>query len=296
MIKISYSSELKNSLLQTPIKKNCCRRSEFFGVISAKAKISAGALMLHSETNEFTDYVKKGVRENFNREAQVYKSSIGRGVDIYFRNDNAIKYISEIERGEISPVSICKCQSCHNMFLKGVFIACGRVTDPVKSFHLEFSLGERTQTFFDIFNSLGFIPKVVKRRNEQLIYFKSSEVLEDFFTTIGYSNVTIDIINNTIEGQFKSEANRRANFEMSNITRAVNTGIAQAEIVKRLIDENKFMLLPDELKKTAMLRLENPDVSIAQLATISSPPVSKSGLNHRMQKIIEFSKLVFDEK
>ena len=75
--------------------------------------------MLHSETNEFTDYVKKGVRENFNREAQVYKSSIGRGVDIYFRNDNAIKYISEIERGEISPVSICKCQSCHNMFLKG---------------------------------------------------------------------------------------------------------------------------------------------------------------------------------
>ncbi len=265
-------------------------------MLSSKARISSNFLVIHSESNEFTEYVQKSVRENFNREAQAYKSSIGRGVDLYFRNDNALKYVSDIENRKASPTEICKCQSCINMFLRGVFIACGRVTDPAKSFHLEFSLGERANAFLDIFEELGFIPKVTERRNERLIYFKSSEVLEDFFTTIGYSNVTIDIINNTIEGQFKSEANRRANFEMSNITRAVNTGIAQAEIVQRLIDEDKFMLLPEDLKSTAMLRLENPDVSIAQLALISSPPISKSGLNHRMQRIIEFSKLVLEEE
>ena len=295
MIKISYSSELKNTLLLTPTKKNCCRRSEFFGVLSSKARISSNFLVIHSESNEFTEYVQKSVRENFNREAQSYKASIGRGVDLYFRNDNALKYVSDIENGKASPSEICKCQSCINMFLRGVFIASGRVTDPSKSFHLEFSLGERTDAFLSVFEELGFLAKATKRKNERLVYFKSSEVLEDFFTTIGYSNVTIDIINNTIEGQFKSEANRRANFEMSNITRAVNTGIAQAEIVQRLIDEDKFMLLPEDLKSTAMLRLENPDVSIAQLALISSPPISKSGLNHRMQRIIEFSKLVFED-
>ena len=289
MIKISYSSELKNSLLQLPIKKNCCRRSEFFGIIASKAKIFSNSLVLHSESDDFTEYVKKSVRENFNREANVYKSSIGRGIDLYFRNENAIKYISQISAGEISPMDVCKCQSCQNMFLRGIFISCGRVTDPSKSFHLEFSLGERADAFFDVFEALCFNPKITTRRNERLVYFKSSEVLEDFFTTIGHSNVTIDIINNTIEGQFKSEANRRANFEMSNISRAVNTGIAQSEIIQRLIDEGKFVLLPDELKSTALLRLENPDFSLRALGEHLDPPISRSGVNHRFQRIMEIA-------
>ncbi len=291
MIKISYSSELKNSLLKIPTKKNCCRKSEFFGVLSSRATLVSNVISIHSEREEFSEYIVRATRENFNRDVNGGKSVQGRGIDLYFKNDNAFKYIESVDNGTLSPLSVCKCPSCRNAFLRGVFIASGRVTDPQKAFHLEFSLGDRADIFAAVFEEFGFSAKISKRRNETLVYFKSSSVLEDFFTTIGDSGVTIDIINNTIEGQYKKDANRLANFETSNISRAVAAGCAQAELVQRLIDEGKFVLLPEELKKTAMLRLENPDATIAQLAFLSSPPVSKSGLNHRIQKIIEFANL-----
>ncbi len=291
MIKISYSSNLKLSLLEIPTKKNCCRRSELFGVLASRAVVASNMIVIHSEREEFSEYIKKAVRESFNREANCVRSNRGRGEDLSFRNNTAIEYIESIDNASVSPLSICKCAACRNAFLRGVFIASGRVTDPKKAFHLEFSLGDRVRTFVEVFDSYGFKAKAVKRRNESLIYFKSSSLLEDFFTTIGDSSVTIDIINNIIEGQFKQNANRRANFDTSNISRGVAAGFAQAEIIQNLIDADKFILLPEDLKKTAMLRLENPDVSISQLALLSNPPVSKSGLNHRIQKIIEFAEL-----
>jgi DNA-binding protein WhiA len=294
VIKISYSSDLKSSLLKVSSKKNCCRKSEFFGILSSRAFVSQFGISIHSENEEYTEYIKKSVRENFNRELQVVKNQAGRGGSLFFRNDNASKYLSEIDFDGLSPLDVCKCPSCRNAFLRGVFVASGRVTDPQKGFHLEFSLGDRAELFLLVFEQFGFQGKIAKRRNEVLVYFKSSSVLEDFFTIIGDSSVTIDIINNTIEGQFKSEANRRANSEMSNISRAVATGFTQSELIQRLIDEQKFALLPEELRQTALLRLEHPEASIAQLASISVPSVSKSGLNHRMQKIIDFAKKVFE--
>ena len=56
-------------------------------------------------------------------------------------------------------------------------------------------------------------------------------------------------------------------------------------IVRRLEAADMLTRLPDELRETAMLRAENPTASLAALGNRCSPPVSKSGMNHRLEKI-----------
>ena len=46
--------------------------------------------------------------------------------------------------------------------------------------------------------------------------------------------------------------------------------------------------LPEPLKDAALLRIANPEASLADLATLSYPPVTKSCLSHRLKKIMSF--------
>ena len=57
----------------------------------------------------------------------------------------------------------------------------------------------------------------------------------------------------------------------------------------KLKKEGKFNTLPTELKEIAVLRLENPDMSLKQIGEALNPPLSRSGVNHRLQKIIDLA-------
>ena len=46
--------------------------------------------------------------------------------------------------------------------------------------------------------------------------------------------------------------------------------------------------LPDPLKDAALLRVTNPEASLADLAQLSFPPVSKSCLSHRLKKLMSY--------
>ena len=43
--------------------------------------------------------------------------------------------------------------------------------------------------------------------------------------------------------------------------------------------------LPENLHEIAMLRVENPDMSLKELGEIMETPLGKSGVNHRLKKI-----------
>ena len=107
---------------------------------------------------------------------------------------------------------------------------------------------------------------------------------------IGCSGAAFGIINQVIENEYRSAAERRANCETGNIARAVGASMRQIEVLEELEKRNKLALLPPELYETARMRLENRDMSLTQLASLMSPPISKSGLNHRLSKIMELAK------
>ena len=106
---------------------------------------------------------------------------------------------------------------------------------------------------------------------------------------LGINEAAFLFMNKKIEKQFRNEANRRTNCEAGNITRSVNAAAKILTALRWLEAEGKLSSLSDELVEVARLRLSYPEASLSQLATITTPALTKSGVNHRLQKIMEFA-------
>ena len=288
VIKISFCSELKNGIYAEQIKKNCCKKSMLMGFIAAKGILAGNSVRIYPNTQLEMDYVSHAVLECFKREVSYKKREKGRRVsEVFFHNDAAVSFLSQLDGGDFE--FEYKCPSCKAAFLRGLFLASGRVTDPKKAFHLEFSLAKRAKVLIPLFEENDLYPKYVERRGECLLYFKTNSAIADFFAIIGENKITMDMINGAIINEYASTANREANAESSNISRAVNASVKHVSAINKLKENGKFALLPDDLKETAELRLEFSEVSLTFLGSKHNPPISKSGVNHRLQKILEFA-------
>ena len=120
-------------------------------------------------------------------------------------------------------------------------------------------------------------------------------MLEDFFALIGINNAAFALMNAQIEGELRNNANRIFNCDTNNIDKSVRESHRQIVAITRLEEANLLSSLPEELEKTARLRLLHKDLSLAQLAAVSVPAISKPGLSHRLNKIIEIADRLLGE-
>jgi DNA-binding protein WhiA len=190
------------------------------------------------------------------------------------------------EFGSIFDVLICP--NCKKTFLRGVFLAVGSISDPKSAYHLEFAISEKDTALNIIemaaLESIFF--KYVKRRKKHILYLKSSEQIEDFLYYIKAPKISFDLMETKILKEVRNNANRITNFESANLEKISMASAKQIEAVKLIIKKGAFESMPEELKQTAKLRLKHIELSIREIGEISSPSVSKSGILHRMQKII----------
>lgn len=179
-------------------------------------------------------------------------------------------------------------------FLRGAFLAGGSVTDPKKGYHLEFVTGhysvcrELTALFLD----MGFEPRSSSRAGNYMTYFKKSDTIEDLLTTIGAPVSAMGIMSAKIEKDMTNQVNRKVNCDTANVTKTVEASAAQLADIKRLRDAGIFDDLTEKLREAARLREEYPELSIAELAVLAEPPVTKSGLSHRLRKISEIAQKI----
>ena len=66
--------------------------------------------------------------------------------------------------------------------------------------------------------------------------------------------------------------------------------MVQIEAIRALEESGRLIQLPEKLQETARLRLANPEETLAQLAQLCDPPITKSALNHRLRKLVELSR------
>ena len=109
---------------------------------------------------------------------------------------------------------------------------------------------------------------------------------------LGATNAAFELMNCKIERTIRNEENRATNCVARNISRSVEASRRQIEEIETLVTSGRIDTLPYDLKVTARLRLENPESSLTELALMHVPPISKSGLNHRLQKLSNESKKV----
>ena len=288
----SFSAKLKEEIINEQVKNACCRRALLSGALAAKGYVKDGAIELSVDIEGFYDWFSGLATEIYSTTpTRSVKAAGGRGKSYILRSHSAVKYITNITNDITIPeLARLKCPSCRSAFLRGVFLASGRASDPSRQYSLEFSLGERTELFKRVLDELDIPPSVAKRSGGSVLYYRSASRIEDFFANAGMNAAVFSIINAMINNESRNNANRISNCETNNIGKSVDASRKYINAITDLSDANLLSSLPDELERTARLRLEYSDLSLLQLSKVAVPPISKSGLCHRLNKILDIAR------
>lgn len=291
---MSVSHEQKKEIIDHTYKSACCRRSLLCGIMFAKGQIFKKAVIITLEKEEYGEFTAKLVKEFYGKDCVISRpESGGRKVNVIFDSPSAEKYIAKIDDlGNSEYFSVCdiitqKCSTCLPSFLRGVFLACGRLSDPKKQFSLEFTLGTRTKMFKKILCDLDMSPLLSNKKSGDVIYFRRGEEIEAFYGHAGLNRVVFDIIETKIKMLARRESQRYLNCVTSNYDRMTAVSERQISIISKLDELKLLSSLPDELEETARLKLRYPDLPLSALAAQMTPAISKSGLSHRLKKIEE---------
>ncbi len=181
-------------------------------------------------------------------------------------------------------------EGCKNAFIRGAFLAGGSITDPDKRYHLELLTPHRSvsRECYSLLLEMGFEPRESQRSGSYLVYFKQSQAIEDFFTAIGAPVSAMDIMSAAVEKDMRNTVNRKVNCDSANADKIVAAAQEQLTAIRRIEAEYGLDALPEGLQQAALLRIVNPESSLAELAQLSDPPVSKSCLSHRLKKLMEY--------
>lgn len=176
-------------------------------------------------------------------------------------------------------------------FLRGVFLSSGVVADPEKEYHLEINVStkERADDLADYIKStgLGFEPSVTERNGSCIVYFKDSNQIEDFLTLIGASKASMELMQVKMYKEARNDINRRTNFETANLDRTYSASVKQVLAIAIISDTMGLDKLSDELREVCELRLNNESMSLRDMSKALG--ISRSGVNHRINKIISIA-------
>ena len=172
-----------------------------------------------------------------------------------------------------------------------MFLGCGQAADPEREYRIEFRIKNPDLAYsaFDILYKRELEPRITLKKLINFIYLKRSECVEDFLTLIGAATLSLQVMDMRVVKDFRSKLNRKGNFEDANTSKIVNASLEQRTAIEYLIEHDKFTLLTEEQQYAAKLRLENPYAPLSELCKISSVPITRSGLNHRLKKILEIA-------
>lgn len=293
---MSFASDTKQELCRVPMTKKCCSVAEAYGVLLYCNTFSNHEIRIVTENKDFISRLPKLFKKAFGLEFDIAPEETETEGKKIFAIYNAGK-ISEIfdmldldmEKDFAHHVNygVIEDDCCRAAFIRGSFLAGGSVTDPGKRYHMEFvtdhyNVGKETHS---IYHELGFEPKSASRNGNYILYFKSSETIEDLLTTMGAPLAAMEVMNAKVEKDVRNSINRRVNCDTANLGKMVNASIEQIDAIKKLYASGAQEKLTDKLRMTAQLRLNNPQASLAELAAMCDPPVTKSCLNHRLRKL-----------
>lgn len=190
----------------------------------------------------------------------------------------------------VNPLLI-KSFCCKRAFLRGAFLSVGSMSNPEKAYHLEYVCVDTQQAaqLIDILLVYGIHAKTVVRKKYQVVYIKESEEIVELLNVIGAHISLMKLENLRIFKDMRNSINRRVNCETANITKTVNAATKQIADIQYIKEHYGFDNLKDNIRQVAELRLEYPDAALKELGEYLSPPVGKSGVNHRLRKLSELA-------
>lgn len=295
---MSFSSDAKIEIIKNTSKSQCCKAAMLYGSLLFGKVFSAEKIEFSSEHEEYTKHVKSLMQSVFDDEVHSYmitrqNAKLKNVYILHVVDPDDLELIYKQFGHSQDDINLrifanfLQCDKCRRSFLAGVFLSAGRVTDPEKEYHLEISttksnLADDLQFYLE---SVNFTPKRTKRGNDYVLYFKDSREIEDLLTFIGAPNKSLDLMNVKIYKELRNQANRSSNCDIANQEKTSQAGREQIDAIDYIFNTRGYDFLPPNLQDVALLRKLNPDSPLSELAQLSNPPMSRSGINHRLNKI-----------
>lgn len=295
---MSFTIDVKNELCNEFPTSRCCVRAHLAGIA-----LFCGASVFESGTNIFRMRTESKIVaqrivdlciELLDSKPEVTKTGKIYAIDI---KENVERFLSElgllqngVVRFLINPF-IVHDDCCKASFVSGAFLGGGYVKTPKNGYHFEIKTHyhDLSRDLTEIMTEIGFEPKTVTRKSEFVSYIKQSDVICDILGLFGATEAMFELCNVKIFNDMKNKVTRRANCDIANINKSVAAATEQINAINKIKEKRGLSSLPDVLEEMAKLRIENPDANLKELGELVNPPISKSGVNHRLKKIIKIA-------
>ena len=296
---MSFSAEVKNELAAVRADRPCCRGAQLYGMLEMGHSFSGGAISLQTEYEAGAGRYASLLHQVCGiPEPPVQPPAKENGFYTVSVADREGR-VRVLERFGHTPGELnvrlnranLECEECAAHYLRGAFLAGGAVTNPSADYHLEFSVPHYnlSRDLLALLRELNFNARLVRRKGSPVVYFKESGQIEDCLTLMGATGASLELMHVKIIKNVRNLANRLTNCESANIDKTVAASAAQTEAIRRLAGRGGLDSLPDELKELALLRLDNPELSLRELGELLEPPLSRSGVNHRLRRLLDLA-------
>lgn len=290
---MSFSSDIKKELCDVKNLSPQQAESMLYGIMYA-SRMDEGRPLIQTENLDLMNAAGELIRTAFPKAHT--------GIVRLVKNSGSL-YTLKVRTGwediaerfgdfsEISGNAVSGGDEESGAFLRGVFVSCGSVTDPNKEYHLELVLPEndRTPALLDFIAEHGMSLKETTRGGSRskraVLYAKESELIEDFLTYIGAANHSMEIMQVKIVKDFRNRVNRSVNCENANLDKTVAASNKSTADIEYIFSTMGADWLSPDLRETARLRVENPEMSLSELCGLFPEKISRSGLNHRLKKL-----------
>lgn len=293
---MSFSSEIKTELCELKTAE-CCKMPLVYGFLLFSRAFSVKSIKMQTETEAVAELFKRLISEVYSVDCNILS---GGGKKTVFRleipsESERLKLLASVDfgvyEGKINPEVFSR-DCCKASFVRGAFFACGQISDPQKSFRVDFLIRDRAlaEEFRRILRDNYIETNITNRKNGCLVYIKRNEMITNLLTLMGASGRSLELIEASILKSVRNNMNRALNCDSANLDRMVEASLNQRIAIDYLDKKGILETLSEELIYTAKLRTENPDASIKELSVLSGGSVSPSGLNHRLRRITEIYK------
>lgn len=293
---MSFSHKIKKEILSLPVNSINSAKAEIFGIFITGENINDFESCIRCEN----DFVIKRMENIFLSYPELKKN-------IKIKNEYTSKFIyttnisltSEFILEFYSKYKKTLSKNNHDneflsSFLRGIFLSCGNINDPKSGYHLELNLPTETlsQEILNFLNSVktcDFKAKFIKRRKNFIVYLKDSECIIDFLVFIGAKKYAMELMQIKMIKEVRNNVNRTTNFETANLNKITNSSSNQIQAIKKIKSTVGLTYLPDKLYTVAKIRLKHPYISLKEFSKLCGESISKSGINHRLKKIIKIA-------
>lgn len=300
---MSFSSELKENLSKIPNLKNKeLVKFELIGYLISNNTTCNKKNIYYTTVNEYN--INRFSKLLSNMEISNFKIDIkGKNYVITLPKTNSINEIKySVNDIEISSAfekqiqNLNKIKEQEEMAIKaltrGIFLGSGSVNNPEKKYHLEIILSSKKNANIikNLLLKMQIKFKELERKNGYSLYIKEGEEISKFLAFIGANSSVLKFEEIRVIRDMKNNVNRKVNCETANLNKTINAAVKQIDAIKKIKARGNFENLSENLREIANLRLENPDASLVELGQMLKNPIGKSGVNHRLNQLIELSK------